>query len=116
MKQQRQIQRRLMQSIGEHQEIPKGEAAVMSVRGLRKWGRVCNLAVERHQKPKERTRAYCGSQKRVTIADRMTRHAGVAWLGKMSSERSDQEPGGMRNHEMMKGQRDCGKVQNAKNA
>jgi hypothetical protein len=45
----------MMQSIEEHQENPKGEAAVMPVGGLRKRCRVCNLAMECHQKRKERT-------------------------------------------------------------
>jgi hypothetical protein len=40
----------MMQSIEEHQEIHKGEAAVMPVGGLRKRRRVQNLAVERLQK------------------------------------------------------------------
>jgi hypothetical protein len=45
----------MMQSVGEPQEVPKGEAAVMPVGGLRKQCRDRNLAAERHQKPKERT-------------------------------------------------------------
>jgi hypothetical protein len=45
----------MMQSVEEHQEIPKGEAAVMPVGGLRKRRRVRKLASERRQKPKERT-------------------------------------------------------------
>jgi hypothetical protein len=70
----------MMQSKEKHQEIPRGEAAVMSVRGLRKLCRVRNLAAERRQKPKERTRGYCGSRKTVTVAGRRTsRHASVAW-------------------------------------
>jgi hypothetical protein len=70
-----------MRSVGEHQEVSKGEAAVMPVRLLRKRCRDRNLAVEPHQKPKERTQGYCGTRKRVTVAGRrMTRCAGVAWL------------------------------------
>jgi hypothetical protein len=42
----------LMQSIQEHQEIPKGEAAVMQVGEPRERRKVCNLALERHQKRK----------------------------------------------------------------
>jgi hypothetical protein len=45
-----------MQSIEEHQDISKGDAAVMLVGEPRKRSRVCNLAVERRQKKKERTR------------------------------------------------------------
>jgi hypothetical protein len=40
----------VMQYIEEHQEIPKGEAAVMPVGEPRKRRRVCNLAAERRQK------------------------------------------------------------------
>jgi hypothetical protein len=36
----------MMQSIDEHQEIPKGEATVMPVRGLRKQCRVRNLTAK----------------------------------------------------------------------
>jgi hypothetical protein len=46
----------LMQSIEEHEDIPKEEAAVMPVGVPRKLHRVCNLATECHQKRKERTR------------------------------------------------------------
>jgi hypothetical protein len=45
-----------MQSIDEHQNITKGEAAVMPVGDLRKQRGVWNLAAERRQKWKERTR------------------------------------------------------------
>jgi hypothetical protein len=69
----------IMQSIEECQEIPKGEAAVMPVGGLRKQRRIQSLAAEHRQKPKERTRGCCGSWKRVTVAGRrMTCHARVA--------------------------------------
>jgi myosin heavy subunit len=54
----------MMRSMEEHQEIPKGEAAVMPVGGLRKRRRVQNLAAERRQKPKKRTRGYYGSRKK----------------------------------------------------
>jgi hypothetical protein len=69
----------MMQSVVEHQEVPNEEATMIPVRGLRKQCRDRNLAMERRQKPKERTRVYCGSWKRVTTAGRwMTRLAGVA--------------------------------------
>jgi hypothetical protein len=58
----------MMQSAEEHQDIPNEVAAVMPVRGLRKRRRVWKLAAERHQKPKEGTRGYCGSRRRVTVA------------------------------------------------
>jgi hypothetical protein len=41
-----------MQSIEEHQDIPKGEAAVMPVGEPRKRRKVCNLAAELRQKRK----------------------------------------------------------------
>jgi hypothetical protein len=69
----------MMQFVEEHQEVPREEAANMPVKGLKKRYRVRNLAAERHQKLKERTRGYCGSQKRVTVAARRTfRHAKLA--------------------------------------
>jgi hypothetical protein len=61
----------MIQSI-EYQEMPKGETAMMPVRGLKKRRRVRNLSAEHHQKLKERTRGYCGSWKRVTVASRKT--------------------------------------------
>jgi hypothetical protein len=45
----------MMQSIDEHQEILKEEAAVMLVGEPRKRCRVCSLAAEHHQKWKEMT-------------------------------------------------------------
>jgi hypothetical protein len=70
----------MMQSIEEHQEIPKGEATVMTIGGLRKQHRVWNQAAEHRQKQEERTQGYYGSRKRVNVAGRrMTRCTGVAW-------------------------------------
>jgi hypothetical protein len=70
----------MMQSVEEHQEIPKEEAASMPVGGLRKWRRDRNLAAGRHQKPKGRIQASCESRSRLTIAGKkMTRRATVAW-------------------------------------
>jgi hypothetical protein len=67
------------QSVGEHQEIPKEEATVMPVGEPKKRRRNRNLAAERRQKLKERTRGYCGSRNRVTVADRkVSRRAAVA--------------------------------------
>jgi hypothetical protein len=43
-----------MQSLEEHQEIPKEEAAMMPVGGLKKWCRDRNLAAGCRQKPKGR--------------------------------------------------------------
>jgi hypothetical protein len=70
----------MMQSTEEHQEIPKGEAAEMPVRELRKRRRVRSLAAERHQKRKERTRGNCGSRRKSAAACRkVSRCARVAW-------------------------------------
>jgi hypothetical protein len=52
-----------MQSEEVHQEIPKGQATVMPVGRPRKRCRVCNLAVERRQKKKERTQGYLGTRR-----------------------------------------------------
>jgi hypothetical protein len=69
-----------MQSVEEHQEIPKEEDAVMPVGGLRKRRRDRNLAAGRLQKPKGRIQASCESRRRLTIAgEKMTRCATVAW-------------------------------------
>jgi hypothetical protein len=69
-----------MQSIEEHQEIPKEEATVMPVREPRKRHRVCNLAAERCQKRKERTWGKSGSRRKsATICRKVSRHAKVAW-------------------------------------
>jgi hypothetical protein len=69
-----------MQSIEEHQEILKGEAAVMPVGEPWERRRVCNLGAERRQKRKERTRGNCGSRRKLTAACRkVTRREKVAW-------------------------------------
>jgi hypothetical protein len=65
---------------GVNQEIPRVDAAVMPVGGMRKRCRGRNLAAECHQKPKETTQEKCGSRKRLVVARRgMTRCAKVAW-------------------------------------
>jgi hypothetical protein len=70
----------MMQSIGEQQEIPKGEAAKMPVGGLRKPRRVRNLDAERSQKLKERTRGNSGSRRKLAAACRkVSRRAKVGW-------------------------------------
>jgi hypothetical protein len=58
----------MMQSIKEHQEIPKGEAAGMPVGGPRKRRKVRNPAAERRQKRKERTRGDRGSRRKLAAA------------------------------------------------
>jgi hypothetical protein len=70
----------MMQSVGKHQEVPKEEAAVIPVTGLRKQRRDQNLAMGRRQKPKGRIWASLVSRKRLTIAGRkLSRRARVAW-------------------------------------
>jgi hypothetical protein len=70
----------MMQSVGEYQEVPKEEATVMPVGGLRKRRRDWNLAMGCRQKLKGRIQTSCGSQKRLTVAGRkMTCHVRVVW-------------------------------------
>jgi hypothetical protein len=70
----------MMKSIEEHQEIPKKEAAVMPVGAPRKRRRVCNLAAERRQKMKTRTRRNSGSRRKLDAACRkVSRRTKVAW-------------------------------------
>jgi hypothetical protein len=65
-----------IQSEAEHQEVPKEHAAVG---GLRKRCRGRNLAAERRQKSKERTRVNCGSRRKLAAAGlKMTHRAEVA--------------------------------------
>jgi hypothetical protein len=63
-----------MEPEAEHREVPKEEAAVMPVGGLRKRRRDRNLAAERGQKPKARSRRKLAAVRRGT-----TRRAKVAW-------------------------------------
>jgi hypothetical protein len=70
----------MMQSTEKHQEIPKGEAAVMPVRAPRKRRKVRNLAAVRRQKQKVKTRGKSGSRRKSAAACRkVSRHAKVAW-------------------------------------
>jgi hypothetical protein len=70
----------MMQSIEEHQENLKEDVAVIPVGGLRKRRRDCNLAAERRQKMRERTRGNRGSRRTSAAACRkVSRRAKVAW-------------------------------------
>jgi hypothetical protein len=70
----------LMQSIEEHQDILKGEAAVTPVGEPRKRRKICNLAAEHRQKRKERTRGNCESRRKLAAACRkVSRRAKVTW-------------------------------------
>jgi hypothetical protein len=60
----------MMQSIEEHEEIPKKDTVVMPVGGPRKRHRVCSL----------RTQGYCGSRRKLAAACRkVSCCAKVAW-------------------------------------
>jgi hypothetical protein len=79
----------MMQSTEEDQEIPKGEAAAMLVGEPRKRCRVRNMAVERRQKRKERTRGNRGSRRKLAAACRkVSRPAKVAWRKRKLVRRS----------------------------
>jgi hypothetical protein len=70
----------MIQSIEEHQEIPKGEAAGKPVRVPRKRSRVRNMAAEGRQKRKERTRGNRGSRRKLSVAcSKVSRREKVAW-------------------------------------
>jgi hypothetical protein len=72
-----------MQSVEEHQETPKEDAAMMPVGGLKKQRRDRNLAAGRRQKPKRRIQATCESMRRLIITGtKITRRATVAWRKK----------------------------------
>jgi hypothetical protein len=69
----------MVQSIEEHQEISKEDAAVMLVGEPRKRRRVCNLAAECCQKMRERTRGNSGSRRKSAATCRkVSHHAKVA--------------------------------------
>jgi hypothetical protein len=71
---------RMLQSVVEHQDVPKEEAALILVGGLREWRRDWNMTLGCHYKLKGRVQVSCESQKRLTIAGRkMTHCARVAW-------------------------------------
>jgi hypothetical protein len=97
-----------------YEEVPKEHAAVKPVRALNKWYLGQNLAAERHQKLKERTRGNCGSRKKLAATHRrMTCCAGVA------RRKGHGHQGHGRNNAARvapKGQMrgDCGRVRNAK--
>jgi hypothetical protein len=70
----------MMQSVGEHQEVPREEAAVIPVRGRKRRHRGRKQAAGRHGEPKELTRGDRGSRKKLAAACRkVSRRATVAW-------------------------------------
>jgi hypothetical protein len=69
-----------METVTEHEEIPEEDATVMPVGEPRKRRRVCNLAAERSQKMKERTRGKSRFKRKLAAACRkVSRLAKVAW-------------------------------------
>jgi hypothetical protein len=56
---------RMIQSIAEHQEVPKADAIVKPVRGQKKRHRGRKQAAGRHGEPKELTRGVCGTPEEV---------------------------------------------------
>jgi hypothetical protein len=104
-----------MQSIAEHQKVPKKEAAVIPVEGLRKRRGDRNPASGLRQKPKGRIQASCESRKGLAVdGRRMIRCAGVAWLRrnvvKMDWTRDQAERRTPKRRTM---DRNCGKAQSA---
>jgi hypothetical protein len=62
----------------EQEDIPKEQAAVKPVGGLRKWHRGRNLGAERRQKTKDRIRVNCGSRRKLAAEGmKTTRRAKV---------------------------------------
>jgi hypothetical protein len=78
----------MMQSVGEHREVPKEEAAVRSSGALKKWHRGRHLASGRRREPKERTRGNCGSRSKLAAARR--RMSCRAWVTRSQGTRQGQ--------------------------
>jgi hypothetical protein len=70
----------MLQSIEEHQKIPKKETAVMPGGGPRKRRRVCNLTTELRQRARERTRENNGSRRKsAATCKKVSRRAKLTW-------------------------------------
>jgi hypothetical protein len=70
----------MMQSVAEHQEVPREDASVMPVRGLRKQRRGRKQAAGRREEPKKLNRGICRSWEKLAAACRkVSRRATVAW-------------------------------------
>jgi hypothetical protein len=73
----------MMQSVGEHQEVPREDAVVKPVERRKKRHKGRKQAAGRHGEPKELTRGDCGSRKKSAAACRkVSRRATVAWRKK----------------------------------
>jgi hypothetical protein len=57
-----------MQSVGEHQEVPKEDGAMKPVKGRKKRYRDRKLAAGRREEPKELTRGDCGYWRKLAAA------------------------------------------------
>jgi hypothetical protein len=66
--------------VADDQEVPREDAAVMPVRGLRKQRRGRKQAAGRRKEPKELNRGICGSREKLAAAcKKVSRRATVAW-------------------------------------
>jgi hypothetical protein len=73
----------IIQSVGEHQVVPRKDAVVKPVRGRKKRHRARKQAAGRRGQPKDFTRGESGSRKKLAAACRMaSRRATVAWRKK----------------------------------
>jgi hypothetical protein len=70
----------MIQSMEEHQEVPKEDAIVKPAKGRKKWRRGQKSTAGQRGEPKELTRGNCGSQRKIAAACRkVSRHTTVAW-------------------------------------
>jgi hypothetical protein len=70
----------IMQSVAEHQVVPKEEAIVKPAKGGKKWRMGRKLTAGRHREPNELTRRDCGSGKKLAAACRkVSSCATVTW-------------------------------------
>jgi hypothetical protein len=70
----------MMQSVVEHQVIPKEDAVVKPIKERKKRHRGRKLAARRRGERKELTRGYCVSGRKLVAAyKRVSRRARVAW-------------------------------------
>jgi hypothetical protein len=70
----------MTQSVGEHQEVPKGNAVVKPVKWRKKQHRGRKLAAGQRGEPKELTRGIYRSRKKLATACRkVSRRATAAW-------------------------------------
>jgi hypothetical protein len=73
----------MMQSVEEHQEIPREDAIVKPTKGRRKRRRGRKSTAGRRGEPKELTRGNCESLRKLAVACmKVSRHAKVAWRKK----------------------------------